>query len=377
MKTSCLQENLAKGLSIVSRAVAARSTLPVLGNILLATDQSRLRLSATNLEMTITCWIGAKIEEEGSTTIPAKTFNDIVGALPQGQVEMSLNVRTQSLNVRGGSFNNDVKCIDAQEFPIIPQADLTNGIHLNVTDLREMIEHVTFAAATDEARPILTGVLVKIESGTVTFAATDGYRLAVRTAHLSSPAGEPVTAIIPARALAELGRVAGDQDEAAIMTLPPGRAQVIFHLKDVELVSQLIEGAYPDYQHIIPRNYTSRTVMSTEAFRNACKAADIFARENAHTARFKITAGGELEPGMVEIDAQAAETGSNEAKLDATVEGGSVEISFNVKYMVDVLNVISTPNVALETTTPSSPGVIRAVGYDDYLYVVMPMRTGK
>ena len=377
MKVSCLQENLAKGLSIVSRAVASRSTLPVLSNILVATDQSRLRLSATNLEMAITCWIGAKVEEEGATTVPAKTFTDIVNALPQGQMDMSLNVRIQSLNVRGGAFVNDVKCIDAQEFPIIPQADLSDGVNLNVADLREMIDQVVFSAATDDARPILTGVLVKVDGGSVTFAATDGFRLAVRTAHLSAPAAEPVLAIIPARALAELGRVAGDQEEAAVMTLPPGRGQVIFHLKDVELVSQLIEGTFPDYTHIIPKSYATRTVMTTEAFRKACKAADIFARENAHTARFKISPGGELQPGMVEITAQAAETGSNEARLDATIEGNGVEIAFNVKYLVDVLNVLSTANVALETGAATSPGVVRPVGEDDFLYVVMPMRIGK
>jgi DNA polymerase-3 subunit beta len=377
MKVSCLQENLAKGLSIVSRAVASRSTLPVLSNILVATDQSRLRLSATNLELAITCWIGAKIEEEGSTTVPAKTFTDIVNALPQGQMDMSLNVRTQSLNVRGGAFVNDVKCIDAQEFPIIPQADLSDGLNLNVADLREMIDQVVFAAATDDARPILTGVLVKVEGNTVTFAATDGFRLSVRTATLSARSPEPVTAIVPARALAELGRIAGDQEEAAAMTMPPGRGQVIFHLKDVELVSQLIEGTFPDYTHIVPKNYSTRTVMTTAAFLKACKAADIFARENAHTARFKVAPGGELQPGTVEITAQAAETGSNEAKLDATVDGPGVEIAFNVKYMIDVLNVLSTQNVALETNQSTSPGVVRPVGEDDFLYVVMPMRIGK
>ncbi len=377
MKISCLQENLAKGLSLVSRAVASRSTLPVLSNILLATDQGRWRLSATNLELAITCWIGAKVEEEGSTTVPAKTFTDIVNTLPSGVVDAVLNVRTQSLNVRGGSFVNDVKCIDAQEFPIIPQADLAGGIHLNVTDLREMIDQVVFAAATDDARPILTGVLVKVESGAVTFAATDGFRLSVRTAHLSAPAPEPVTAIIPARALAELGRIAGDQEEAVVMTLPPARGQVIFHLKDVELVSQLIEGTFPDYTHIIPRSYKTRTVMTTDAFRKACKAADIFARENAHTARFKVTPGGELQPGTVEITAQAAETGSNEAKLDATIEGDPLEIAFNVKYLVEVLNVLNTANVALETSMSTSPGVLRPVGEDDFLYVIMPMRLGK
>ena len=376
MKVSCLQENLAKGLSIVSRAVAARSTLPVLGNILLASDNARLRLSATNLELGITCWIGAKIEEEGSTTVPAKTLVDLVNTLPQDKVEMSLVVRTQTLNLSCGRVQANIKGIDAQEFPLIPPANLDDALQLNVEDFREMISHVIFAAATDEARPILTGVLAKIEGGQVTLAAADGFRLSLRTAHLSTPNAEPIQAIIPARALAELGRVI-TAEEPVFMSLPPGRGQVIFHHDSVELVSQLIEGAFPDYNNVVPKNYTTRTVMSTAEFRKACKTSDIFAREAAHTARLKIKPGSELTPGHVTISATAAETGDNVTELDATVDGGPIEIAFNVKYLVDVLNVLDTPNVALETSTSSSPGVIRPVGRDDFLYVIMPMHLGK
>jgi hypothetical protein len=144
-----------------------------------------------------------------------------------------------------------------------------------------MINHVIFAAATDEARPILTGVLAKIEGGQVTLAAADGFRLSLRTAHLSTPNAEPIQAIIPARALAELGRVI-TAEEPVFMSLPPGRGQVIFHHDSVELVSQLIEGAFPDYNNVVPKNYTTRTVMSTAEFRKACKTSDIFAREAAH-----------------------------------------------------------------------------------------------
>ncbi|MBF8285693.1 MAG: DNA polymerase III subunit beta [Anaerolineales bacterium] len=376
MKVSCLQENLAKGLGIVSRAVAARSTLPVLGNILLASDNARLRLSATNLELGITCWIGAKIEEEGSTTVPAKTLVDLVNTLPQDKVEMSLVVRTQTLNLSCGRVQANIKGIDAQEFPLIPPANLDDALQLNVEDFREMISHVIFAAATDEARPILTGVLAKIEGGQVTLAAADGFRLSLRTAHLSTPNAEPIQAIIPARALAELGRVI-TAEEPVFMSLPPGRGQVIFHHDSVELVSQLIEGAFPDYNNVVPKNYTTRTVMSTAEFRKACKTSDIFAREAAHTARLKIKPGSELTPGHVTISATAAETGDNVTELDATVDGGPIEIAFNVKYLVDVLNVMDTPNVALETSTSSSPGVIRPVGRDDFLYVIMPMHLGK
>lgn len=376
MKFSCLQDNLAKGLSLVSRAVAARSTLPVLGNILLATDNGRLKLAATNLELSITCWIGAKIEDEGAITLPAKTLVDLVNTLPPDTVAMSLSTRTQAVNLQCGRIKASIKGIDAQEFPAIPQADMDRAIQLNVDDLREMIGAVIFAAAADEARPILTGVLARIEGTRVVLAASDGFRVAERTAHLSEPAREPVTAIIPARALAELARVI-HADEPVYMDLPPGRGQVIFHHGNVELVSQLIEGTFPAYQNIIPKGYKTRTVVSTDEFRKACKSSDIIAREAAHTTRLKIRPGEELTPGHVTISATAAETGDNVADLDATIEGEPIEIAFNVKYIVDVLNVITTPNVALETSTATSPGVIRPVGRDDYVYVVMPMHLGK
>ena len=187
MKVSVLQENLAHGLSIVSRAVSPRSTLPVLANVLVATDEGRLRLSATNLELGITCWIGAKIQEEGSTTVPARAFTELIGTLADKQVDMALTVRTQTLNVRSGASNTNLKCIDSQEFPPMPVVDSSQGIQLNVTDLKEMIQQVVFAASNDEARPILTGVLITLRENQITMAAADGFRLSVRKAELSSP----------------------------------------------------------------------------------------------------------------------------------------------------------------------------------------------
>lgn len=376
MKVSCLQENLARGLSVVARAVAPRSTLPVLGNILLATDNGRLRLSATNLEMGITFWIGAKVEEEGSTTVPARTFVDLVNTLPNDKVEMELTVRTQTLNVRCGAFNNDLKCIDAQEFPPLPPASLEGDLALDASDLREMIAQVAFAASSDDARPVLTGVLLEINDGQLSMAAADGFRLSLRSSHLPSPGLGPLKAIIPGRALSELARIMGD-DEAVAMSLPPNRGQVIFRTENAELVSQLIEGTYPDVKGIIPNGFKTRAVLPTSSFLKACKAADIFAREAAHSARLVITPGGELQPGTMEISATAAETGSNETVVDATIEGDPLEIAFNVRFLIDVLGVIDTPNVALETSTATSPGVLRCVGRDDFLHVIMPMHLGR
>ena len=373
MKVTVLQENLAQGINIVSRAVSPRSTLPVLANVLAATDDGRLRLSATNLELGITCWIGAKIEREGSTTIPARTFSDLVGTLPKDRVEMDLTERTQSLHVKCGTSNTDIKCIDAQEFPPMPALDASDGIQMNVSDLKEMIQQVVFSASTDEARPVLTGVLVEVEGNKITFASADGFRLSIRSSELSSAVATPFSVIIPARALSELARVASDGNQMVTMLLPPGRGQVVFRMKDMEVVSQLIDGNFPDFRQVIPRNYETRSVMSTEAFLKACKQAEIFARESSHIARVSITPGNDLQPGTVEIFAQSEETGQNETVVDATIEGPSLLIAFNVRFMRDVLDVIKTPNVALETSTSASPGVIRPLGETDFLHVIMPM----
>jgi len=377
MKVTVLQENLARGLGIVSKAVSPRSTLPVLANVLIASDEGRLRLSATNLEMGITCWIPARIEEEGSTTVPARTFGDLVSALPSDQVLLKLDAQTQTLNVRGGTSTNDIKCIDAQEFPPLPVPDFDGAVQINVGDFREMVHQVAFAASSDEARPVLMGVLVQVDKDKLTMAAADGFRLSVRRAVLSTPSPAPVSAIVPAQALKEAARVAIDGEEPIYMILPKGRGQVVFRVKDVEVVSQLIDGTFPDYQQIIPRSYKSRTLVSTSSLLKACKQAEIFAREGSNVARFNIkTAQGEMQPSEVEISATSEETGKNETIVEATVDGGGLLIAFNVKFLREALEVIRTPNVALETSAPNAPGVVKPVGDDQFLHVIMPMHLG-
>ena len=377
MKVTVLQENLARGLSTVSRAVSPRSTLPVLSNILIASDEGRLRLSATNLELGITCWIPARIDQEGSTTVPARTFGDLINTLPADQVQLTLDPQTQSLHVQGGSSNNDIKCIDAQEFPPLPVPDFDGAIQINVGDFREMIHQVAFAASSDEARPVLMGVLVQVDKDKLTMAAADGFRLSVRKAVLSTPSSAPVSAIVPSQALKELARVATDGDEPIYMVMPKGRGQVVFRVKDVEVVSQLIDGTFPDYQQIIPRSYKSRTLVSTSSLLKACKQAEIFAREGSNVARFNIKSSqGEMQPSEVEISATSEETGKNETIVEATVDGGGLLIAFNVKFLREALEVIRTPNVALETSAPNAPGVVRPVGDDQFLHVIMPMHLG-
>jgi DNA polymerase-3 subunit beta len=377
MKVSCLQENLAKGLSIVGRAVSPRSTLPVLGNVLLATDAGRLKLSATNLEVGINCWIGARVEEEGAITVPARTFIDLVNALPPDRVDMELVVRTQTLNLRASRSEANIKGIDAQEFPIVPVPDGEGGIPVEPDVLRTAMEQVAFAAATDESRPILTGVLTKFEDAQLTLAAADGFRLSVRTISLPQPVPDPFSIIIPARALVELGRISGEQQEPVVITVTPTRNQVLFRLTDIVLVSQLIDGNFPDYRQIIPGDHTTHAVVDTAAFLKACKTALIFARDAAHIIRLHVKPGSELTPGHVIVSATSAETGDDVSEIDASIEGEEIEIAFNVRYLIDVLSVAGTPQVALNTTMPSSPGVVRPVGDVDFTHVIMPMHLGR
>ena len=376
MKVSCLQENLAKGLGIVGRAVSPRSTLPVLGNVLLATDAGRLKLSATNLEVGINCWIGAKVEEDGAVTVPARTFIDLVNALPPDRVDMELVVRTQTLNLRASRSEANVKGIDAQEFPLVPVPEGEGGISVEADVLRTAIDQVAFAAATDESRPILTGVLAKFEDTELTLAAADGFRLSVRTIPLPHAVPDPFSVIVPARALTELGRVSGEQKDPIVITVTPTRNQVLFQLTDIVLVSHLIDGNFPDYRQIIPGERTTHTVMDTATLLKACKTALIFARDAAHITRLHVKPGSELAPGHVVVSATSAETGDDVSELDASIEGEEVEIAFNVRYLIDLLSVVGTPQVALDTTTSSSPGVVRPVGDMDYTHVIMPMHLG-
>ena len=376
MKIACQQENLSRGLSIVGRAVSTRSTLPVLANVLLASDSGRLKLSATNLEMVMTCWINATVEAEGAITVPARTFTDLVGQLPKETVELEVAAETQTMHIECGRTESNVRGIDATEFPLVPDPDLTQSIRLQASTFKQMINQVVFAAASDDTRPTLTGVSVQFVGKQLKLAATDAFRLSVRTAELEHEAASK-SVIVPARALSEVARVITNDDEVLHVTVPEGRNQIIFKLDNIVVVSQLIDGNFPDFTPIIPTQYKTRAVMSTAALLQAAKTAGIFARESSHTARIKIDPGNELTGAYTAISATSQETGDNVVQVDAAVEGNEVELAFNVKYLTDVLNVLETPQVALESNSPMEPGVVRPGGSDDFFHIIMPMHFGR
>ncbi len=371
MKLSCLQENLNKGLGIVGRAVATRTTLPITQNVLLATDQSRLKLAATNLEMAITYWTGAKVEEEGAITIPARLLSEFISSLPNDHINMTLT--QHSLQLKCARFEARINGLDAEDFPPIPQVSDGIATKIEAESLRKGISQVAFAAATEESRPVLTGVQAEFDGDKLTLAAADGFRLAVHNAPLLSPVSDKTAAIIPARALNELNRFLSDQEEPVEITLNQQKSQALFRLKNIEMVSQLIQGAFPNYSQLIPESYTTRAVVDVAEFLRATRMASIFARDGSGIVRLIMTPGTELTPGKMNISARAEEIGDNVGEIDALIDGEPAKIAFNAKYLSDVLSVLHQNQVALETTTPSSPGVLRPVGVDNYIHIVMPM----
>lgn len=376
MRVSCLQENLARGLNIVSRAVGTRTTLPVLSNVLLQTDNGRLRLVATNLEMSITAWIGASVEEDGAITVPARTLNDLVNTLSPERVDLEVAVRTNALHLVCGATTANIKGIDAYEFPPIPEPTEDDFVlAIPAAEFKEAIAMVAFAAARDDSRPILTGVSVSLNEGVLTLAAADGFRLSVKQIALESSDHPPFTLVVPARTLLEVARVITDDDEFVQLVLPPDHAQALFFVENAQVVSQLIDGTFPDFQQIIPRDVETRTVLYTADVLRAARRADIFAREANNTVRFSIEPQDGMA-GVVRVRAQASETGENEVLLDASIEGEGVEVAFNVRYLIDVLNVIPHDQIVLKTIRADKPGVIQPLNDDSFTHVVMPMHIG-
>jgi len=371
MKVSCSQEDLSKGLAVVGRAVATRAVMPITNNVLIATEGSRLRLSATNLEIAISCWIPATIEKEGTVTIPARLVTDFVNSLPSGRIDMALSPRSKSVELRCARHEAHISGLDPADFPAIPK--ITDGLNVKMKpgDLRLAINQVAFAAASEESRPVLTGVHAEFEGEQLTLAAADGFRLAVRKVSLAKNVDTKIAIIIPARSLNELTRLISEQEEPLELIVNSQKSQVMFRLRNVEMVSQLIQGTFPNYSQLIPKSYSTRAVIKLSEFLRATKSASIFARDGSGIVRLQIMPRD--GKGKIAISARAEEIGDNIGEVDATVEGEEAKIAFNSKYLMDVLGVLAKDEVALETTTSSSPGVIRPVGDESYIHVVMPM----
>jgi len=374
-KVTVQKSAFAESLAIVGRAVASHVHLPVLANVLISKEDDQLRLSTTDLTMGVSVWIDAKMDGDIGLTLPAKTLTDVVNSFTEPEVTFSVNGKPEAA-LKCGTYKGVVKGMEAEEFPKMPEFDTAGGIPLEASTLKEMIRAVAFAASVDESRPVLTGVLLQMDGKTITMAATDGFRLALHKTEVSIPL-EKKQLIIPASVLKEVLRIlSATKANTITLYLPSAGSQVVLRLDDshcVQIVSQLIDGKFPDFQVIIPKGYKTRTIVDAGELLKACKQAGIIAREGSNVVRFHLQPGAD-ESGKVKLLSASAETGESEIELNATVEGQELEIAFNVKFLQDVLETISTKCVVIETNTHKTPATIRPAGEQDaYRYVLMPM----
>lgn len=388
MRVSTTQQSLAKALSITARAVSSRTTMPVLSNILLEVKDDQLRLAATNREIAINCWIAATVEDEGAITIPARLLSEFVNSLPPERIDMELTARTKTLHLSCARFEANMKGIDAFEFPLIPtyqpesvNADvplvLGDAYTIDPATLVSLINSVTFAASHDENRPTLTGVETTFDGGKIVMAATDGYRLSVRSAE--SGQGEKNTVVIPSRNLSEVARICGDATGDITTIISQNRNQIIFSAtggkewQRVDIVSELIDARFPDYMQTVPKTHTTRTVVDTSALLKAVRVALLFARDNANIVVFSVDPTEQ----RLRLAATSAEMGDNAGDIECAADGPPIEIRYNAKYMIDYLSQVDAPQVVMETTQPTRPGLFRPAGADGYIHCVMPLQPPK
>ena len=378
MRVTCLQENLQRALSTAGRAVASRTTLPVLGNFLIQTAENELIVTATNVELGITSRIPARIDEPGKATLQARVLSDFVASLSSGEIELFEDSGPTTMLVRQGATQAHVRGQDADDFPAVAAEGRDGTIfRVNSGDLHDAIDQVVFAAATDDSRPVLAGVHVESAGEKLMLAAADGFRMSFRELTMVEALPEDISIVVPARSMQEIGRVLADSDEPTEIRITPNQAQLVVEAPGTTIVTRLIDGTFPDLQQIIPQDWNTRSVVSREILLDATRRAAIFARSNNDVVKFALDPTSEGSgTGKLTITATAAETGDNRDELDAQIDGAELEVAFNGRYLTDLLSVVESPSIALELQGPNAAGVFRPVDNDSFVHVIMPMVIG-
>jgi DNA polymerase-3 subunit beta len=363
MKLQVTQENLNRALGSVARVANSRGTLPILANVLIKTTGNRLSLSATNLDIAITHYIGAKVTTEGSITVPARLMQDFVSSLPGGVI--NLDLEETKMHVTTDQYKSAINGIMADDFPVMPA--ITSGKSWTVSSaaLKKGLQQVVFAASSDETRPVLTGVLVHTLEGKLYLAATDSYRLAEKELGNNS---EEVNLLIPANAMQDLLRILGDSDAPVQVTHDD--QQVLFQVDDIELVTRLVDGKYPDYRRLIPAGFTSEALLKRADFVNVTKVSSLFARESAGSVTIEL----DEESQSLSIRSVASQLGENTAKADATISG-SGSITLNARYLLDSLNALSGDEVSFGFNGKLEATLMRDPTADDYKHIIMPLKS--
>jgi len=370
MKISVLQENLNTALTNVSRFISNKNQLPILNNLLLSTDNGRLKLSATNLELSINYWIGAKIDQEGSITLPPKEITEFISYLSSGKIDLSLE-GDNLLSVSSSKINSTFTTIPALDYPEFPKIDSKTSFDLDLNNFLNSISQIIFSAATDDMRPVLTAVLCQFTKQNLTLVATDGFRLSIKEIKFDQPLDfnndQLITFLIPAKSLLEIVKLAKNNQKIKL-GLSTDEHQIIFILDDIEIISRLIDGEYPDYQKIVPQNYSTKVFINRDEFLQAVKIASVFAKESANVVKFNIKANS------VELSANAPQVGQNKTIVDAKIEGENMEIAFNYKFLSDFLSNCKSPEIIIQLNDSLSPAGFFDQSEPDFTHIIMPVR---
>jgi DNA polymerase-3 subunit beta len=363
MKLQVTQENLAKALSTVARVANTRNTLPILGNVLLKTVDNRLSVAATNLDIAITHYIGSKVSAEGAITVPARLMQDFVSSLPNGIIDLELE--ENKLHITTDQYKSTINGVSAEDFPIMPAITGGTSWQVPATVLKKGLQQVVLAASSDEARPVLTGVFLHTYRNELYMVATDSYRLAEKM--LQGNKAE-VALLIPGSALQDMLRILGDGDD--VVTITHDDQQVLFQVGEVELVSRLIEGAYPDYRKLIPKTFEVTASLSRADFTNITKVSSLFARESAGSVTIKVDEATK----QVSIRSVASQLGENTASAAAEVKG-SGEVTLNSRYLLDALHVFGAETITFSFNGKLDPCLLTDPSAKGYKHIIMPLRS--
>ena len=363
MKLQVTQENLNRALGSVARVANSRNALPILANVLIKTSNNRLSLSATNLDIAITHYIGAKVSEEGSITVPARLMQDFVSSLPSGVIDLELS--ESKLKVTTDQYKSVVNGIAADDFPVMPAISGGSSWKVGASALKKGLQQVIFTASSDESRPVLTGVLIHTSENRLYLAATDSYRLAEK--ELGSNKAT-VNLLVPATALHDLLRILGD-DEGDVQVTHDDQ-QILFQVGDVELTARLVEGKYPDYRKLIPASFATEITLKRADFVNVTKVSSLFARESAGSVTLEVDEASN----SLSIRAIASQLGENTANATGKATG-SGSITLNSRYLLDALNALSGENVSFGFNGKLEPTLIHDPTTKDYQHIIMPLKS--
>ena len=365
MKLVILQSNFAKALAQVSRIVGNRTTLPVLSNVLISAAKGKIKFSATDLEVGITTSTIGKIETEGALTLPARLLSDFILNNRDESIEISTEGTIATL--KSARFEATIHGIAAEEFPTVPEPPKDSLAKIPAKDLIDALKKTVFAAATDETRPALAGIYFQFDGTTLTLAATDSYRLAEKKLTLTESVAEKKI-IVPARTMNEVMRIAAI-DESGEILISPEENQIAFKIADTVIISRLIEGSFPPYQQIIPADFKITAKMPLNELLQAVKMSSLFAKDSANN-NVKIS----LDDKTLTVSSIASQAGSANSKVAAEITGGKLEIAFNARYVLDILNVLTDEKIEIDFNDGASAGVVKSASDNQYLYIIMPLR---